>query len=625
MPATDWLSQNLSLLTEKLPHIGQSLIAMSPMGVQIVAAKNGLPNLLEQDSQGNWQPLHSRYDPLREARERAQSVVLEDQTLCVLFGFGAGYLLDVLLELPLAAHHHFLVVEPNLSLFRCALSCRDLQPVLKRSNVHWHIGTGPFTLTGLEHLPKEHFLKPPLFLSNFASLRLWKTYYEQTAEQIKNEIRNLHYQIHNLTVAAPMFFENFLKNLLGSLWDPGIRELANTFQNVPAIIVGAGPSLDKNLSQIVDASRSAVLIATDASAKCLKAANLEPHFIVTIDPQEICHHHLRGLDAVQSCLVYEASSHPANPALFPGRRFISILENSVFSFLWDQVGNRGSISGWGSVSTVAFHLALHMGCRPILFAGQDLAYTQGRAFAQNVEFQKAHRKDVHSEEELLARYEAHCRNSKDLIQWPDLFHRLTLSTQRLKAYGEYLSQTILAHGDIPCYNVTEGGILQAGVEQMSMKEALFRFCQKEEDLWARIPSCDSYRISTKRVEQYLKEFFLQARDLEQETGRAIRKLEGWLATEIPGQTVTYESVHRWWEAFLGRAARFQHVWGFLELFMQKTIFEFSRAESAVRGDAAGEARRCLPYLQGISENAGRYLPPLQAFLQDLKNAPSRSA
>ena len=614
----DHFSKNLQALAVKNPALAQSLPPIPLSGVQISQSKNGLPNLLEQDSQGNWHPLHSNYDPIREAADRAQTTALDPQALCVLLGFGAGYLLEALVKLPVALHTHFLVLEPNRALFKEALISRDLSHLLSRPNVDFLVGVNLGELENMGATPREKCLKTPVVIANFASTRLWGEFYEQATFFIHNEIKRLIWQIHNLAVAAPLFFENFLQNLVASLEDGGVRDLEGLFPGIPALVVGAGPSLDKNIHLIAGISDRVVVLTTDAAAKPLQAAGVEPHFIVTVDPQYICHHHLSGLDFSRTSLVYEISSQPANLPLFAGRRFAALLQDTTFHFLWDQLEDKGSIKGWGSVSTLAFYLAQHMGCRPILFVGQDLSFTGGRAFAREVEFQKNQAQGIRTEEELLARYEGQCKGSDDVIQIMDIFGRPTLSTQRLQAYGHYLSRAITEDSRVPCINATGGGIFQQGVLQMSLKEALFRYAQAECDLWARIPKVGHLRTKTRKLERYLADMFVQAEELRKENRKAIKKLEEWLVPATPGQSVAYEFVRHWFQDLLSQAGRFQQAWKFLDLFIQKPLYDFSVTEYSARENAEMEIRRCLNYLQALDGMIDKVFPRLHTFARELK-------
>ncbi len=618
----DFLSRNLEALSIRHPALAQAVAGADSRGVQSAPARSGLPNLLERDAAGNWQPLHSKYDPVREAEERVRTLVLDPQAVCLVFGLGAGYLLEELLKLPGASHSCFLVVEPNPSVFREALRLRDLHRILGLAHVHFLVGADLTDLKDMGRLPREKCLKPPQAVPNFASARIWADFYRQVMQVLSEEFKRLAWQIHNLAVGAPLFFENFLQNAGPSLGDRGVGELQGLFSGIPAILVGAGPSLSKNVHLLRDASRRAVIITTDAAAKPLRDAGVEPHFIATVDPQAVCHCHLAGTDFTRSSLVYEMSSNPSNLPLFAGRRFAALLEDTTFAFLWEHLGKKGSLKGWGSVSTMAFDLARTLGCRPVIFVGQDLAFTAGRAFADGVQFQRDRLAESRTEEELLDRYEQMCRHSEDLIHIMDIFGRPIRSTQRLQAYGQYLTRAVCEDGHTPCINATEGGVFQAGVQQMSLREALFRFAGQEQDLWARIPGGSlSPPTSPRKLVRFLEKIFLDAEAIRAELRPALRRLQQWADKGSTGADLSFSLVRQRFEKLLSHAARFQETWAFLEIFVQKSLYHFCTAEEEARGDAEKEIRRCRDYLRAMDEAADRILPRLKTFCRELQARP----
>ena len=63
-------------------------------------------------------------------------------------------------------------------------------------------------------------------------------------------------------------------------------------KDVPAIIVSAGPSLDKNLAEMInykDKLKDYFIIAGNRTLKTLINNNIKPDLLVTVDPNEITH------------------------------------------------------------------------------------------------------------------------------------------------------------------------------------------------------------------------------------------------------------------------------------------------------------------------------------------------
>ena len=84
--------------------------------------------------------------------------------------------------------------------------------------------------------------------------------------------------------------------------------LFGAFPRTPAIIVGAGPSLDGSLEDLKTAADRALVIACSAAARPLLGSGISPRFIVSVDPSESNGMHLAGLPSSRgSWLVGEGS------------------------------------------------------------------------------------------------------------------------------------------------------------------------------------------------------------------------------------------------------------------------------------------------------------------------------
>ena len=63
--------------------------------------------------------------------------------------------------------------------------------------------------------------------------------------------------------------QNFQANRNAILKNPGIVALTQKLKEIPAIIVGAGPSLDKNINLLIRAQEHSLILASDAALKPL--------------------------------------------------------------------------------------------------------------------------------------------------------------------------------------------------------------------------------------------------------------------------------------------------------------------------------------------------------------------
>jgi hypothetical protein len=162
--------------------------------------------------------------------------------------------------------------------------------------------------------------------------------------------------------------------------------LANRYASVPAFIIGAGPSLKKNVALLGEAARRGIVFAVDVSGKVLAKHGVEPQVLVCLEALNLSHHmsSLPFIDRVVRAFSLTASPASLSTGNGPLLPFFEILR--AFSPVEQLLGVQ-PVSVGGSVSTVAFSLAEKLGCSPIVLVGQDLAYTDGRTHAEGTAFE----------------------------------------------------------------------------------------------------------------------------------------------------------------------------------------------------------------------------------------------
>jgi len=163
-----------------------------------------------------------------------------------------------------------------------------------------------------------------------------------------------------------------------------VSTLLETFSGFPAIVVGAGPSLDNSIEELRKTKDRALLIAVDTAVRPLLAARVHPHVIVAGDPQRANALHLTDAPDTRGIwLVAEGSIDPGVWGPFAGHTFnFKASDHHPWPWLRAHGTDRGTLRAWGSVLTTAFDLACHVGCDPVVFVGADLAQTDSLPYCQ---------------------------------------------------------------------------------------------------------------------------------------------------------------------------------------------------------------------------------------------------
>ncbi len=482
----DWLKANLDLLSVKQPELANHLCQISPANVEVFPSSMGLPTASYRRA-GSAQSLHSRYNPIREAQHIIQKTDTSGADYFVFLGFGLGYLLDTLLDQAAdpAANSYF-VIESDMEILRAAFAARDLSRALSLPHLHfaWP-ATGPDLARQWDKFFDPVRAQKQVFISHPPSVALDPAHFKSAVEVIQSQTLQIYTDINTLVARSREFLANFVQNLAKARMAPGVSGFAGQFKGVPAVLVAAGPSLDKNIHELRSTADQLLVLSTDTALKPLLAAGIEPHFVLTGDPSHLNYLHLEGNRSREAYLVAEATTYPASLTEFEGRTIICTFENSALRAIAELLGSKGTLRAWGSVATMALDFALLLGCNPILFIGQDLAHSDGRIYCSGLHFEKEWFKGVVDSEGWERRLREIRKGSRTLIL-QDIFGRPVETTDKLVSYWNWISKEISNHPEIRFINATEGGILKEQVEIMSLREALFRHCGRNLDLRRRV-------------------------------------------------------------------------------------------------------------------------------------------
>jgi hypothetical protein len=475
---------NVSLLAARQPELVRQLRQASIESLRLFDSACGLPTACYEKKSSL--ALHSRYDPIKEARYTIGKYECTGADYFILLGFGLGYLLDVLLEQNSDPSNHYFVVESELTILRAAFESRDLSPILSLPHIHfaWP-ASGPELAEQWQQFFDPVQAQKSIFITHPPSVSLNPAVFKAAVEMIQSQTFQIFTDINTLVGKSESFLDNFAANILNAARAPGVAKFSGNFAGVPAVIVSAGPSLDRNVHELRGWEDKILILSTDTALKPLLAAGIDPHFVLTGDPSHANFLHLKDASSKEAFLVAEATSFPAAFSEFEGRTIACIYENSSLQSLADLLGNKGTLRAWGSVATMALDFALLLRCNPIIFVGQDLAHTDGRIYCSGLYFDDEWFTgivDPDGWKEQLCRL----RSSRRAVMVEDIFGRPIESTAKLTAYWNWFIKVFRDHPEVQFVNATEGGILRENVTIASLREALYRFCGQSLSLRQRI-------------------------------------------------------------------------------------------------------------------------------------------
>lgn len=292
-------------------------------------------------------------------------------TVYVVFGLGLGHTVKAL---RMHTDAPIVVFEPDPSLLRAVLEL------------------GPMELPCFDIVSNSHDLTQiwPSFFSGRQTATIincpgYSAVYPDEAAHLRTTLAELvqrsrvNDQTHRLR--ARDWVKDVLANVELLREHPGFLALAGKYRGVPAFIVGAGPSLGKNGHHLLQAQKKGLVFAVNSSARALDKLGVTPQVVACMESIDVSHL-LAGVSYIDRVIrAITLTAHPntirtGNGPLLPLWEGIPQIAHPMMAL----TGLPG-VPVAGSVSTIAFALAQRLGCSPIVFVGQDLAYTDGRAYA----------------------------------------------------------------------------------------------------------------------------------------------------------------------------------------------------------------------------------------------------
>jgi hypothetical protein len=156
---------------------------------------------------------------------------------------------------------------------------------------------------------------------------------------------------------------------------------------------------------------------------------------------------------------------------------MSLLDNAYARMcVGDTLAARDGLRAGATVAHLSYYLAEYLGCDPIIFVGQDLAYSDNAFYSPGVAIHEIWRSELNrfctiemKDWEHIVRRRGILRRVKD-IDGLDIYTDETLFT-----YLEQFEKDF-AGARAKVIDATEGGARKRGAETMPLAEAAARFC-----------------------------------------------------------------------------------------------------------------------------------------------------
>ncbi len=405
-----------------------------PQEYVIEPTSSGLFTLQVTDATGSYY-FHSNNNPVLEGKIFAEQYYSIDYDHYVVFGLGLGYHIEALLELDDGIH--VTIVESDINVICAAVCFGDLSWMHDNPRVHLLYDKDYTKLLNLLdeeisliiHNPSlRHVAKPEI------KIQLEKFFISDSGK------RNMRIQFQNN-------FRDNVKNCTRY-----IDEMREEFEGKNAIIIAAGPSLDKNVELLRNRPKNTIVVAVGTVFSKLVALDTLPDFVVFLDAQPRLYQQIQGIETCQVPIICASTACKRIAQNYQGEKFLICQDG------YDRAEEYANRNGYqlyktgGSVTTIALDMCIRLGCKEIAFIGLDLAYTGNQSHASNTA-------------------DAHGTDADDKIEIPAVDGGTVLASRLFVMYREWIERRVAEEkGKVTVIDATEGGSLKKGMSVMKLED-----------------------------------------------------------------------------------------------------------------------------------------------------------
>lgn len=434
-------------------------------------------SIVQADQYGNmilykdnyyWR-LNSIYNRKQAAKYGTKQLITHEY-VAIMFIMGLGntdYIKEVIDNFP--KDMIVIIYEPEKEIFAANMYCNNMECILKREKTFLFVEElneeqiGDYVRMAAQNLAPSHIVTyyspvyAQLYMDNIKRIieiccdsLTYNVMYENTivmkAEQINyNRIKSIPLMLDSIMLSD-------LKNKL---------QMNDNLDMKAAIIVAAGPSLDKNIEQLKLAKGRAFILAVDSSIRMLLKHNIQPDVIVTIDPDKERILFENDL-AKRTPIIYSSWSTYDAIYKLTGRKIFCNTNQFTADFLKLLDKKEPYIVCGGNVATTAISIAHYLGFENLITIGLDLAFAGDKKHA-SVAYDDG---GINEKESVLYDY-VEGQNGEQLLTYKNFVYYKKAIEENMQNLNWNL------------INATEGGALIKGAISMSLKEAIEKYCYKE--------------------------------------------------------------------------------------------------------------------------------------------------
>lgn len=473
------LHANLAQLRKVEPELAQRILDAAPAEVEWTPSRAGpLSAVLKRD--GKTFTLASRFDPMAEADKLLTPVDYQKHGGIVLLGMGLGHHVARVIQ-QMSKDCLLIVFEPDIALLRATLENIDHTAWLGRANIV--LADAAIDRAGIVSRVEKYaaiVTQGTVLITHPVARSMFNNAVTSFSQIVADVLAYCRTNVATSLVNGARTIANLTLNIGHYAAGATTEELHRFASGTPAVCVGAGPSLARNVHLLADpAVRSRVIvISAQTTLKPLLDRGIRPDFVTALDYHEISKRFYEGLpDLPDVTLVAEAKVNPSVIDTYPGP--IRCTQNNFLDRILGGLARpRVQIRGGATVAHLSFYLAQHLGCDPIILIGQDLGFSDGLYYCPGTAIHDVWAPELGAFNTLeMMEWQRIVRHRNHLQKADDIHGRPAYSDEQMLTY---LKQFERDFADAPqtVIDATEGGLPKDHTTRMTLADALATYATK---------------------------------------------------------------------------------------------------------------------------------------------------
>lgn len=379
--------------------------------------------------------------------------------------------------------------------------------------------------------------------------KLFPNEYKWMLDKYLYEVKKITLDRNTEMIFSREIVENELRLAKDILEHYSIIQLRNiidkySLQEMPAVLVSAGPSLDKNIDQLKKIQNSVFILAVDTALNTVLQHDIVPDMTISVDG----HKPLELFKNERTKRIPIILSSQSNKKILPyvsDDRFYEISTYEFIAKFYEENGKEvDALPTGGSVANNACSLLQLMGFHTIVFMGQDLAYPEG----------KLHTVEAYEQEQEID------KNSKRYVTTVDIYGKEVFTEPNMLCYLQWFEYFVSVYKNIRFIDATEGGARIEGTEILTMEDVIKEYGNIQYDktvLWKDIkPYLTKKEVQT--AEDALKKMPDEFEKIKQKLKKGIEyfdllektylkdNCEEWMKKELGKISEISEKLERSW-------------------------------------------------------------------------------